>query len=63
MGPDGPTIKGKDEFLKMYTGMSNIPGFSIIWDKEPSIIEVSKDGQMAYLFAKNKTSMSDSTGL
>jgi len=31
-------------------------------NKEPSQIEVSKDGQMAYLFAKNKMTMSDSTG-
>ena len=62
MGPGGPTIRGKEEFLKMFSGMQKIPGFNVTWDKEPSVIEVSKDGQMAYLFAKNKMTMPDSTG-
>ena len=62
MGPGGPTIKGKEEFLKMFSGMQKIPGFNMTWDKEPSVIEVSQDGQMAYLLAKNKMTMPDSTG-
>jgi ketosteroid isomerase-like protein len=62
MGPGGPTIKGKEEFVKMLAGMQNNPGFNLIWDKEPSVIEISKDGQMAYLLAKNKVTMTDSTG-
>ncbi len=62
MGPGGPTIKGKEEFVKMFAGMQNNPGFNLIWDKEPSVIEISKDGQMAYLLAKNKVTMTDSTG-
>ena len=62
MGPGRPPLKGKEEFLKMFSGMQKIPGFSSTWDKEPSVIEISKDGQMAYLFAKNKVTMTDSTG-
>ncbi len=42
--------------------MQKIPGFNMTWDKQPSVIEISKDGQMAYLFAKNKVLMTDSTG-
>jgi ketosteroid isomerase-like protein len=62
MGPNGPIIKGKDEFLKMYSAMNSNPGFKLSWAKEPSTIEISKDGQMAYLFAKNTVTMTDSTG-
>jgi ketosteroid isomerase-like protein len=62
MGPGAPTIKGKEEFLEMFSSMQKIPGFNMAWDKEPSSIEISKDGQMAYLFAKNKVTMTDSTG-
>jgi ketosteroid isomerase-like protein len=62
MGPGGPTIKGKEEFLKMFTAMTKNPGFKMSWDKEPSEIEVSEDGQMAYLFAKNQVTITDSTG-
>jgi ketosteroid isomerase-like protein len=62
MGSEGPTIKGKEEFMKLFSSMVQNPGFSMIWDKEPSVIEVSRDGQMAYLFAKNKVTFVDSTG-
>lgn len=62
MGPGGPTIKGKEEFLKMYSAMNSNPSFKLKWDKEPSTIEISKDGQMAYLFAKNIVTMTDSIG-
>lgn len=62
MGAGAPTIKGKKEFLKMFSNMQNIPGFNMTWDKQPSIIEISKNGQMAYLFAKNKVSMTDLAG-
>ena len=62
MGPGTPTIKGKEAFLKMFSAMTKNPGFKMTWDKEPSEIEVSADGQMAYLFAKNKVTITDSTG-
>lgn len=61
MGPGVPTIKGKEAFLKMFSDMQKIPGFNMTWDNEPSVIEISKDGQMAYLLAKNKVTMTDST--
>jgi ketosteroid isomerase-like protein len=62
MGPGAPILKGKEEFLKMFSAMTKNPGFKLVWDKEPSEIEVSKDGQMAYLFAKNKVIITDSAG-
>lgn len=62
MGPGAPTINGKAEFLKMFAAMNSNPGFKLIWDKEPSTIEISKDRQMAYLFAKNTVTMTDTTG-
>ncbi len=62
MGPGAPTIKGKKEFLKMFSNMQNIPGFNMTWNKQPTVIEISMDGQMVYLFAKNKVTMTDSAG-
>jgi ketosteroid isomerase-like protein len=38
MGPGAPTIKGKEEFLKMFSNMQKIPGFNMTWDKQPSVI-------------------------
>lgn len=61
MGPGATTIKGKEEFLKMFSAMNSNPGFKLVWE-EPSTIEISQDGQMAYLFAKNTVTMTDSTG-
>jgi ketosteroid isomerase-like protein len=60
MGPDSPIVNGKENFTKMLSALKK-SGFKIDWD-EPSQIEISPDGQMAYLFAKNKTTMTDSTG-
>ena len=49
MGQGQPTIKGKAEFNKMFSGIQKLPGFKMTWHKDPSILEVSKDGQMAFL--------------
>lgn len=62
MGQGTPTIKGKEAFLKMFLPLTKNPGFKMTWDKEPSEIDVSADGQMAYLFAKNQVTITDSTG-
>lgn len=62
MGPGRPTIKGKEEFMKVFEMMVSSPGFSMTWDPEPSEIQISADAQMAYLFAKNKVTMTDPTG-
>jgi len=42
--------------------MQKMKGFKMTWDKKPSILEVSKDGQMAYLIARNELTITDSTG-
>lgn len=62
MGQGHPTMKGKAEFNKMFSGMQKMKGFKMTWDKEPSILEVSKDGHMAYLMARNELTITDSTG-
>ncbi|RFS26913.1 hypothetical protein DVR12_03765 [Chitinophaga silvatica] len=62
MGSEIPTVKGKEAFSKMLMDLQKIPGFSITWDPAPTAIEISKEGQMAYLFSKNTVSMADSTG-
>ena len=61
MGQGQPTIKGKAEFNKLFSGMKD-KGIKMTWDKEPSILEISKDGQMAYLLASNELTITDSTG-
>ena len=62
MGQGQPTIKGKNQIQNMMKGMEKVYGFKITWDEQPSDIEISPDGQMAYLLAKNEVSMADSTG-
>ncbi|MCC7400554.1 MAG: hypothetical protein IT214_03625 [Chitinophagaceae bacterium] len=62
MGQGTPTIKGKEAFLKMFLPLTKNPGFKMTWDKEPSEIDGSADGQMAYHFAKNQVTITDSTG-
>jgi ketosteroid isomerase-like protein len=62
MGPGQPTIKGKKQIQNILAGMNKIPGFKMTWDERPSSIEISKDGQMAYLLAKNEVNMTESSG-
>jgi len=62
MGPGQPTVKGKDSLRDMVANLRKIPGFKMTWDKQPSSIVVSADGQMAYLLARNEMVMPDSTG-
>jgi ketosteroid isomerase-like protein len=62
MGQGQPTIKGKAAFNKLFSEMQKMPGFKMVWDKKPSILEISKDGQMAYLLARNELTITDSTG-
>ena len=42
--------------------MQKMPGFKMTWDERPTDIQISPDGQMAYLFAKNELVRSDSGG-
>jgi ketosteroid isomerase-like protein len=63
MGQGLPAMHGKQEFKSMFTNMQKMPGFKMVWDKEPSVLEISKDGQMAYLLARNEITITDSTGM
>lgn len=61
MSQGQPTVKGKENLKKMIAGMPKTPGGGIAWDT-PASIEISADGQMAYLFARNVFSIPDSSG-
>lgn len=52
MSQGQPILKGKAEIEKMIAGLNKIPGFKMEWDERPTSIEVSADGQMAFLIAK-----------
>jgi uncharacterized protein (TIGR02246 family) len=55
-----PALKGKEAIRQMVAGSYKIPGFSISW--EPQSVEVSENGDMAYLIEDSQVSFSDSTG-
>jgi ketosteroid isomerase-like protein len=46
----------------MFSNMQKMPGFKMVWDREPSVLEISKDGQMAYLLARNELTITYLTG-
>jgi len=60
MEPGRPTLSGKKEIRQMVEGSFKIPGFKITW--EPQSVQVSSDGDMAYLIEKTQVTMNDSTG-
>ena len=62
MAQGQPTMKGKDQIKQLMKFMQKVPGFKMTWDKQPTDIQISPDGQMAYLFAKNELIRADSTG-
>ena len=62
LGQGQLTVKGKENVEFVVASLQKIPGFSMRWDERPASIEVSKDGQMAYLLAKNEIDMPDSSG-
>lgn len=62
LGQGQLTVRGKENVEFVVASLQKIPGFSMTWDERPTSIEVSKDGQMAYLFAKNEINMPDSGG-
>ena len=57
-----PTMKGKDQIKQLMGFMQKLPGFKMTWDERPSDIQISPDGQMAYLFAKNELIRADPAG-
>jgi ketosteroid isomerase-like protein len=62
MAQGQPTMKGKDQIKQLMKFMQKIPGFKMTWDERPTDIQISPDGQMAYLFAKNELVRSDEAG-
>ncbi|RLD25635.1 MAG: hypothetical protein DRI54_04510 [Bacteroidetes bacterium] len=55
-----PTMRGKDEILKMLEGSVNIPGFKVDW--EPLEAVVSKSGDLGYIIENLSVSVNDSLG-
>ena len=62
MAQGQPTMKGKDQIKQLMKFMQKVPGFKMTWDQQPTDIQISPDGQMAYLFAKNELIRADSAG-
>ena len=62
MAQGQPTMKGKDQIKQLMKFMQKMPGFKMTWDEHPTDIQISPDGQMAYLFAKNELIRADSMG-
>ena len=55
-----PELRGKAAIRQMVENSYKIPGFRISW--EPQSVEVSDNGDMAYLLENSKVSFSDSAG-
>ena len=55
-----PILNGKKDVRKMVEESFKTPGFKISW--EPQSVQVSENGDMAYLIEKESISMNDSTG-
>lgn len=55
-----PELHGKAAIRQMVENSYKIPGFRISW--EPLSVEVSDNGDMAYLIENSQVSFSDSTG-
>jgi uncharacterized protein (TIGR02246 family) len=55
-----PPLKGKQAIRQMVEESFKIPGFSISW--QPQSVEVSDNGDMAYMIENAQISFTDSTG-
>jgi uncharacterized protein (TIGR02246 family) len=55
-----PPLKGKQAIRQMVIDSYKIPGFRISW--EPQSVEVSDNGDMAYVIENSHVSFSDSAG-
>ena len=60
MSSGQPTLKGKKAIRQMVEESFRIPGFRISW--QPQGVEVSENGDMAYLIENSQVSFTDSTG-
>ena len=55
-----PPLQGKQAIRQMVEESFKIPGFSISW--QPESVEVSDNGDMAYMIENAQVSFTDSTG-
>jgi uncharacterized protein (TIGR02246 family) len=60
MSANQPPLKGKQAIRQMVEESFKIPAFKISW--EPESVEVSDNGDMAYLIENSQVSFIDSTG-
>jgi uncharacterized protein (TIGR02246 family) len=60
MSAGQPPLKGKKAIRQMVEESYKIPGFRISW--QPQSVEVSENGDMAYLIEDAQISFTDSTG-
>ncbi len=60
MSPGQSPIRGKQAIREMIKGSSKIPGFKISW--EPLSVQVSENGDMAYMIEQNQITVNDSLG-
>ena len=60
MSAEQPVLTGKTAIRQMVEESFKIPGFKISW--EPVSVEVSDNGDMAYLIENSQISYPDSTG-
>jgi uncharacterized protein (TIGR02246 family) len=60
MSAGQPQLKGKKAIRQMVEESYKIPGFRISW--QPQSVEVSENGDMAYLIEDAQISFTDSTG-
>jgi uncharacterized protein (TIGR02246 family) len=60
MSADQPMLNGKQAIRKMVEESYKMPGFRISW--QPQSVDVSENGDMAYLLENSQISFTDSTG-
>lgn len=60
MSPGQPPLKGREAIRQMVEESYKIPGFRISW--QPQSVDVSVNGDMAYLIENSQVSFTDSTG-
>lgn len=60
VAPGQPPVVGRVALMEMVTSLAEIPGFAVSWKSDD--VEVSPDGQMAYMTGTNTFTLPDATG-
>jgi uncharacterized protein (TIGR02246 family) len=60
IAPHEPLLNGKEQIRQMVNQSFNAPGFKISW--QPQSVQVSDNGDMAYLIEDAQVTYTDSTG-